>query len=335
MRVTISLILILQSLISVQCQNIILNGNFELQADSVINWEPIAGSPDNINLNSLVKHYAWETNKRFFKGVKSRGFVGFAFDDKDSEVLGTKMRTPMTKDSIYRVSIKLLTGHSCMNGLEKITIGLTKKDLDKSTRPTSYNINVVELTTGQNFIEGGKWVGLTSKYKSKGGEAYLYLGNFNGSNEKYAKSAQEIVVAGEKVKSCNYLIVDEIEVSEELVELKKTISKEQGVITIEDIVFETGKWKIKSIHYQELDKIVKTLKSKNEIITITGHTDNVGTTDSNMTLSLKRANAVKEYFVKQGLIADKIRIVGKGEESPKYSNDTTIGRTKNRRVEIQ
>jgi len=58
----------------------------------------------------------WETNKRFFKGTRNRVYIGFAFDHNDSEVFGTKLPKPLTKDSVYRLTIRLLAGHSCTNG---------------------------------------------------------------------------------------------------------------------------------------------------------------------------------------------------------------------------
>jgi len=87
----------------------------------------------------------------------------------------------------------------------------------------------------------------------------------------------------------------------------------QPLFTIEDVVFEFGRWDIKTTHYEELNEIVKLLKTRNDIITITGHTDNIGTVESNKILSTNRANAVKEYFVKHGLNKDKLKVSGKGE----------------------
>ncbi len=67
---------------------------------------------------------------------------------------------------------------------------------------------------------------------------------------------------------------------------------------------------------------------------IIGHTDNVGSADSNLTLSFARAKAVKEYFVASGIDEDLIEASGQGESAPIASNDTPEGRKKNRRVEV-
>ena len=69
-------------------------------------------------------------------------------------------------------------------------------------------------------------------------------------------------------------------------------------------------------------------------VTITGHTDNVGSAASNMKLSQNRAINIKKMLVERGIPADRITTVGKGETEPIESNATPEGRAKNRRIEI-
>jgi outer membrane protein OmpA-like peptidoglycan-associated protein len=69
-------------------------------------------------------------------------------------------------------------------------------------------------------------------------------------------------------------------------------------------------------------------------IFIEGHTDDSGSDEFNMTLSEKRANAVKDYFVAKGVKAERMTTKWYGETQPKYSNDTEENRQKNRRVEL-
>jgi len=67
---------------------------------------------------------------------------------------------------------------------------------------------------------------------------------------------------------------------------------------------------------------------------IIGHTDSIGNADYNMKLSQKRAQAVSDYLVSTGVDANKLRIVGRGEDAPIASNDTKKGQAQNRRVEV-
>ena len=70
-------------------------------------------------------------------------------------------------------------------------------------------------------------------------------------------------------------------------------------------------------------------------VKITGHTDNVGGKEYNMKLSLRRAEAVRDYLVSLGVDSKKMKVIGKGETKPVASNSTKEGRAKNRRVEIE
>ncbi len=71
-------------------------------------------------------------------------------------------------------------------------------------------------------------------------------------------------------------------------------------------------------------------------VQINGHTDNVGDHESNLTLSLKRAEAVVQYLVKHGIGANRLEAKGYGDERPLVSNDDEEeGRQINRRTEIE
>ncbi|MGD0038120.1 MAG: OmpA family protein [Bacteroidota bacterium] len=72
----------------------------------------------------------------------------------------------------------------------------------------------------------------------------------------------------------------------------------------------------------------------NVSVVITGHTDNVGSQKYNQALSLKRAQAVKNWLVEKGIASKRMRTVGRGENEPVASNDTEEGRLQNRRMEF-
>jgi Outer membrane protein and related peptidoglycan-associated (lipo)proteins len=79
----------------------------------------------------------------------------------------------------------------------------------------------------------------------------------------------------------------------------------------------------------------QTVKNKNYYnITVQGHTDSVGTNEYNQKLSERRAKAVKDELVKNGIDASKIEVIGYGEEKPIADNGTAEGRAKNRRSVI-
>ena len=103
-----------------------------------------------------------------------------------------------------------------------------------------------------------------------------------------------------------------------------------------DVLFDFDKAIVKPEGKTKLDDLVGKLKAVNlEVIIAIGHTDSVGSNAYNQKLSVRRANAVKAYFVSKGIPANRIYTEGKGETSPIASNKTKEGRQKNRRVEIE
>ena len=68
---------------------------------------------------------------------------------------------------------------------------------------------------------------------------------------------------------------------------------------------------------------------------IDGHTDNVGSEESNLRLSKARAKACFDYFVEKGIAPSRLYSPGYGESKPSFSNDTSAGRAENRRVEFR
>ena len=69
-------------------------------------------------------------------------------------------------------------------------------------------------------------------------------------------------------------------------------------------------------------------------IDVVGHTDNVGSDAYNQGLSVRRATAVRNYLVSQGVDAGIVDVMGMGKRDPVASNDTPEGRAKNRRVDV-
>lgn len=84
-----------------------------------------------------------------------------------------------------------------------------------------------------------------------------------------------------------------------------------------------------------LDKLAQVLVSNPDTnINIYGHTDSKGSDTYNLSLSEKRANAVKSYLTSKGVASNRIFAMGRGEAEPVASNDTDAGRAENRRVEF-
>jgi outer membrane protein OmpA-like peptidoglycan-associated protein len=103
----------------------------------------------------------------------------------------------------------------------------------------------------------------------------------------------------------------------------------------EKILFAFSKSDLSDSAKMNLDKLATALTNyPNTNIEIQGHTDSRGTDEYNMGLSLRRANAVRDYLASQGIDGKRMTVRGFGESAPAYSNDTQEGMAQNRRVEF-
>lgn len=109
--------------------------------------------------------------------------------------------------------------------------------------------------------------------------------------------------------------------------LKLTMSSEVG--------FDFDSATVKPGFYPALDKIADIMNRYPQTdIAVVGHTDSLGNPDYNLRLSLRRANAVADYLMDQGVARHRLSTEGRGQLEPIASNQTVEGRAENRRVEI-
>ncbi len=107
-------------------------------------------------------------------------------------------------------------------------------------------------------------------------------------------------------------------------------------IVLEGITFETGKSDITPESAVILQGALKTLRTYPDIIVeISGHTDDVGSSSSNQSLSQKRADSVRFWLIEQGVEPDRIIAKGYGEEYPRVPNNSSDNKRMNRRIEFK
>jgi outer membrane protein OmpA-like peptidoglycan-associated protein len=228
----------------------------------------------------------------------------------------------------------------------------------------------IPITFAQREME---WFYMSGKFRAKGGESYLLMGDFlsevaigaqmeeyvslsEEEKVKYLKKNRSFEVALEEFNSFltnttkSYSIrcyLDELclmPASDTLKGLcnypvKKVtppappIEKPKPII-IENIFFETGKSNLLPKSFKSLDSLANWLTTNPAVeIQITGHTDNRGNEKENSKLSADRAAAVKNYLTLKGA-KNNMRSDGLGSSSPITENETEQGRSRNRRVEF-
>jgi outer membrane protein OmpA-like peptidoglycan-associated protein len=108
------------------------------------------------------------------------------------------------------------------------------------------------------------------------------------------------------------------------------------VITLPgSVLFPTNKYELLPGAMEKLNAVADALKNQGEVaMTVEGHTDSQGNESSNMELSKKRADSVRNYLLSRGIPAEHITAVGIGQSRPVGDNSKPEGRQTNRRVEI-
>lgn len=107
------------------------------------------------------------------------------------------------------------------------------------------------------------------------------------------------------------------------------------IANLSDVLFKTGSYELLPGARERLAKVSGIVLAYPSLhLEIEGHTDSVGTDEYNQQLSEQRANAVRDYLIQQGIVADSIEARGFGKTQPIATNDTPEGRQQNRRVEL-
>ena len=121
----------------------------------------------------------------------------------------------------------------------------------------------------------------------------------------------------------------------QLADLKLQKTERGLVLTLGDVLFDTGQATLKPAAFETLDRLAMALREKSaRKVLIEGHTDNVGSDESNRGLSERRAQSVQSALIQRDVPRSQITALGKGENFPIASNDSADGRQSNRRVEL-
>lgn len=146
-----------------------------------------------------------------------------------------------------------------------------------------------------------------------------------------AEQAQSSVQASEAEKTAM-----RARLSEQLNSILQTRDSARGlIVSMSDVLFDTGKYSLKPGAREKLAKVAGILLAYPGLnIEVGGYTDNVGGDQMNQTLSENRAGSVRDYLVNQGVATNSVSAKGFGNSLPVATNDNSAGRQQNRRVEL-
>ncbi|MCU1286724.1 MAG: hypothetical protein JWO13_3074 [Acidobacteriales bacterium] len=146
-----------------------------------------------------------------------------------------------------------------------------------------------------------------------------------------ALQAQQTADQAEKEKAAM-----RTKLSDQLNTILQTRDSARGlIVSMSDVLFDTGKFSLKPGAREKLAKVAGILLSYPGLnIEVGGYTDSVGSDELNQKLSDNRAGSVRDYLVQQGVASGSVTSKGFGETMPVASNDNSAGRQQNRRVEL-
>lgn len=225
----------------------------------------------------------------------------------------------------YDIKIQTPTTVAAIRGTE---LGFEIKEDDKEIKKLLQKKRMIDKNT--TALTEAEILYISTVY-SLSGITELY--NPKYENQKVLLSYQNKLSIKENDPPGNTEKMTDEEISR-MRSILNSIHTEEVLFISDKINFEVASSKILPESHDELAKIIKIIKEKKARVRIEGHTDIQGTASFNQTLSIERAESIRQYMIKHGIDPDQLEIAGYGSSKPIAGNNTPAGRSLNRRVEF-
>jgi outer membrane protein OmpA-like peptidoglycan-associated protein len=269
-------------------------------------------------------------------GIKAVGLMTWlrnTYLDDYREYLQVKLRQPLEVGKKTYVSIWVCKERKAKLVSNNIGFFFSKKKIFKDTE------GAFEITPHINcdsiINENRKqWVEITGEFIPEKPYAFVTIGNFF-SNEKTDTVTFKNYTASKYNPAYAYYLIDDVKVWQDVDSLGTYVFNEEKIeegkpFELPNILFEFNKAVLDTVSFAALNQLADFLKENASLqLSINGHTDSKGNAAYNLTLSEKRAKAVRDYLMKNGIPSERMRHKGFGEQQPISENDD-----ENRRVEF-
>jgi len=198
--------------------------------------------------------------------------------------------------------------------------------------------NVVdELTVDSGIGPWPDWLGrLTDALHMRRGDLAFMLSGRTAQVEGTVLSelTEERILGAAAALMPGFDIVDRIEVREPLDDFERLQLALDGMLRGKVVEFASDSAELTANGRAVLDAVATAAEAAPGEILIGGHTDNQASQEYNLDLSLRRAEAVRDYLIANGMNAERFVTIGYGETRPIATNETAEGRQRNRRTEF-
>jgi outer membrane protein OmpA-like peptidoglycan-associated protein len=213
--------------------------------------------------------------------------------------------------------------------------------------PLAQQAAAEDLQTGRRWLQQGEQA-LQQKRPMSEVDHYAYLARRSAEagearvQEAQAKqqlaaaqSQREAILLQARAHETQIAKSQLAETQQQLADLQAKQTERGMVLTLGDVLFDTGQSALKPGATLTLDRLASFMTANPQTkVRIEGHTDSSGSRELNQTLSQQRADAVRAALISRGISADRVSAFGRGEDFPVATNSTSSGRQQNRRVEI-
>lgn len=276
------------------------------------------------------------------------------------EYIQVELKKPMMPGNVYCIKVHVFLAQSSNRAVGALGCMVSSTKCKENhemyiKRPFTYLIK-----EDKKPLTDRKWVEVSCKYKAKGGERYLTIGNFEDDKKVKVTGA----VASEQFKNPHvdfaYYFLDDICVTntstnfgcdcgsfdypntnreERIVMDFRTQAKQYNlgqIVIMKGVEFEKGKAILLQGAQKSIDDLLSTLKMNPKYhVELSGHTDDRGDPQKNQILSKKRAETIVNYLTAAGIAKERLTFRGYGQSRPIALNKTKEGRAQNERIQFK
>lgn len=355
--------------LKLSAQNLVSNGGFEdenICTEFAKNCAPEAWIATSLNAN-----YYFDDS---IHAATGRHFVGLTAGNLNREgvrnFIRTRLLCGLQAGHQYKVQFSIRSRHRVLDSIGVYFSAndfLFEKTPFRRLQPQLWS----SMIPGNTTHEPAVWHQLSFTYTATGDEGFITIGNFKREDHKKVSGSEfkndyyffvddvsvtaidadeQICSEADSVRIATYsenerhdLLMRKIYQYTKrppvIPALPKTLKIPPQVIDtliIPDIFFETASYTLNAKSHTSLDSFANAVRSRQiDSIVIEGHTDSVGKYEYNLSLSVNRANTVKAYLLQQQVAsADRYFTRGFAFLIPIADNQTSQGRSRNRRVEV-